>query len=98
MAGAKGASGKTKSGIVNRIYYTQLGLLDGAIHEAAIVYLGEDERTRVRASPSGHRPKIFQIKLLKYSADAILHYNGRSAAGPLADGVVISVGRIALKA
>jgi hypothetical protein len=56
-AGAKGASGKKKSIIVNRVYYTQLGFLGGIIHEAAIVYLGADERT---IESEHHRPVLAQ--------------------------------------
>jgi hypothetical protein len=41
-AGKEGVSNKMESIVVNRIYYRQLGLLGGAIHEASIVYLGAD--------------------------------------------------------
>jgi hypothetical protein len=44
-AGAKGATGKMKSSAMSRIYYRQLGLLGRAVHEAALVCLGADERT-----------------------------------------------------
>jgi hypothetical protein len=36
-------SGKTNSHFVNRIYDRQFGLHGGAIHKAAIVYLGMDQ-------------------------------------------------------
>jgi hypothetical protein len=69
-AGAKLASGRTDVCTVNRVYYRQLRILGRATHEAAIVYLGADERTAVGASPSGLRLKIVQVKLTKYPATA----------------------------
>lgn len=44
QAGAKGASGKTESCIVNRVCHRQLGLLGGVMHEGAIVGLGAGRR------------------------------------------------------
>jgi hypothetical protein len=48
------------------------------MHEGALVYLGANERAIVRASQSGVRPKIVQIKLLKYSGTVCISHLGIS--------------------
>jgi hypothetical protein len=68
MTDAKGASGNTRSCIVNRVYYRQLGLLGGGIHKAAIGYVRKDKRTiksELHRPVSAPRPSRKQ--LFKYS-------------------------------
>jgi hypothetical protein len=66
-AGKDGTSGKTDPGILDKVYYQQLGVHGGVIHEAAIVYLrADDGRVRLKVSPSDLDPNTSHLELLKY--------------------------------